>query len=198
MPGYPYHLLPDFDGTRMPEDLTKIIAHAGTDLATAWSVMRRFCLLANLGTQTHRLVSTTVIHETMASVMYRLISKDDTPDSSVEAVRLALLAYSYHIFLQWRGVKLPFYRLQTALRVCILVLQRDGQLSSRFMLWMLVVGAVSVFDVHEEAWLRTALRHYASKCEVKTWEEAQAMLKSFLWLPILDHKSGRSVWNMLD
>jgi hypothetical protein len=33
-----------------------------TDFATAWRVMRRFCLLVNLGMQTHRFMRLEIIH----------------------------------------------------------------------------------------------------------------------------------------
>ena len=130
--------------------------------------------------------------------MYRLTSKEYPIDSLDEAVRLALLAYSYHIFLQWRDVKLPFSRLQNALRVWIQRLHQGGQMSPGFLLWIMMVAAVSIFDTHEEAWLRKALQVQAFRCEVKTWKQAEDTLKSFLWLPILDDKPGRSVWDTLD
>lgn len=64
----------------------------------------------------------------------------------------------------------------------------------RFILWMLMVGAVSIFDAQKEEWLGAALRHHA-RSKQRSWTEVQDVLKSFLWIPLLDEEPGRSIWD---
>ena len=198
MPEYPFALLPDFKDTVHSQDTAEIIGRLAKDLATVWSVMRRFCLLVNLGEQTQRLISTTVINETMTSIMYRLIDMEYPADSLNEAVRLGLLAYAYHVFLQWRSVTLPYQQFRMAFESCILGLEQRKEVSSRFVLWMTTVGAVSVFNLQDEAWRREALRTSVSACEARSWEQVQNILKAFMWIPLLDDHPGRNIFDSLD
>ncbi|KAK3670002.1 hypothetical protein LTR78_010101 [Recurvomyces mirabilis] len=197
IPAYPVCLLPEFNGTAQTRDTLEVTEVIDAGLVGAWSIMRRFGLLVNLGSQTERLVSAKVINETMTSVMYRLLCMRYSPGSFNEGVRLILLAYCYHGFLQWRDIKLPCRHLQNALRESTLALQEDGVASARFMLWMLMVGAVSIFDVQKEEWLGATLRYHA-RSQRRSWTEVQDILKSFLWIPLLDGEPARSIWDSLN
>ena len=197
IPTYPVNLLPQFNGTAQTQDTLEFAELIDAGLARAFSVMRRFGLLVNLGAQTQLLVSTKVINETMTSVMYRLLCMRYPPRSLNEGVRLILVAYCYHGFLQWRDIKLPCPHLQNAFKEGTLALQQNGKVSARFMLWMLMVGAVSIFDVHKEEWLGATLRYHA-RSQQRSWTEVQDILKSFLWIPLLDEEPARSIWDGLN
>jgi hypothetical protein len=92
---YSGKLLPAFNSKMTSQDNIELIRDMDTDLATAWRVMRRFCLLVNLGTQTHRLMRLEIIHETMTAVMYRLLHMDFAAGSIDETVRYGLLAFPH-------------------------------------------------------------------------------------------------------
>jgi hypothetical protein len=98
---YPEKLLPASDDKMWSEDSIELIRNMDNDLAIAWRVMRRFCFMVNLGTQTQRLIRPEIIHETMSAVIYRLLHMRFAAGSIMEAVRHGLLAFSYHVFLQW-------------------------------------------------------------------------------------------------
>jgi len=197
IPAYPVRLLPEFNGTAHTRDTAEVGEVIDADLAEAWGVMRRFGLLVSLGAQTQRLISTKVINETMTSVLYRLLCMRYASGSSDEGVRVVLLTYCYHGFLQWGDIKLPCPHLQNAFKEGTLALQRSGEVSARFMLWVLMVGAVSIFDEQKEAWLNAMLSQHARR-QQRSWREVQDILKSFLWIPLLDEKRGRSIWDSLD
>ncbi|KAK5163170.1 uncharacterized protein LTR77_010954 [Saxophila tyrrhenica] len=197
IPPFPFDALPEFSDTAQTRDTLELAGLIDTDLAGAWSIMRRFGLLVNLGAQVQRLVSTKVINETMTSVVYHLLYMRYSCRSLNEGLRLILLAYCYHVFLQWRDVKLPCPHLQNAFREGTLALQQNGEVSPRFMLWMLMVGAVTIFDVREEEWLSAMLHHHA-RSQQRSWTEVQGILKSFLWIPLLDEEAARSIWARLD
>ena len=173
------------------------IQNMDKDLATAWLVMSKFCLQVNLGTQTQRFISPAIICETMTAVTYRLVHMRFSAGSIDEIVRHGLLAYCYHVFLQWQDIKVPYRYFPTAYQNCILHLKLANMASDQLMLWLLMVGALSVFDVSDETWLRKLLREYASKCRVKTWKEVQDVLKSFMWIPLLDQRPGKCIFDEL-
>lgn len=168
-----------------------------TDLATAWRVMKKFCLLVNLGAQTQRLIHPEIIHETMVAVVYRLLRMVFATGSIDEAVRLGLLAFSHHIFLQWQDIRLPYHHFPTTFQSCILGLKLVDGVTSRLMLWLLITGANSVFNISNEAWLRENLREHSDRCQVRTWREMQEILKSFMWIALLDEQPGKQIYDSL-
>jgi hypothetical protein len=180
------------------QDNIELIRNMDNDLATAWRVMRRFCLLVNLGTQTQRLIRLDIIHETMTAVIYRLLHMSFAAGSIDENVRHGLLAFSHHVFLQWQDIKLPYHHFLIAYRNCILHLKLVDGVSSQLMLWLLMTGANSIFNISDEAWLRECFREQADRCQVKTWKEMQDILKSFMWIALLDEQPGKHIYDVLN
>jgi len=139
-----------------------------------------------------------IIHETMTAVMYRLLHMDFAAGSINETVRHGLLAFSHHVFLQWQDVKLPYHHFPIVYRNCILHLKLVDGVSSQLMLWLLMTGANSVFSISDEAWLMGHLREHADRCDVKTWKDMQDILKSFIWIALLEEQSGKYTYDMLN
>ncbi len=197
---YPEKLLAD-ETMRCSDDhvVVELLRNLDHDLATVWRAMRRFCLLVNLGTQTHRVIYPDFIHETMTAVIYRLLHMDFVAGSINEIVRVGLLAFSHHVFLQWQDIKLTCYPFPTTYRDGILVDCRRllEPVNPRLMLWLLMTGAISLFDVSEEAWLSESLREHVDQSQVKTWKEMKEVLGSFMWIAILDDQPGKQIYDQL-
>lgn len=162
-----------------------------------WRVMRRFCLLVNLGTQTQGRINPEIIGGTMTAVIYRLLHMKAGTHSVDEVIRLGLLAFSQHVFLQWHDMKTPYYESAAALRACLVDGSVDSEISSQLSMWLLMVGAVSLFDLSNEPWLAQSLGERAGRCNLKTWRDMQEMLKSFMWIPLLDEIRGMHVFERI-
>jgi hypothetical protein len=65
------------------------------------------------------------------------------------------------------------------------------------MLWLLMTGANSVFEISNEAWLGEYLREYADRCQVRTWEDMRDVLKSLMWIELLDEQPGKCIYDLL-
>ena len=195
---YPEKLLPTSDDKLGFQDGNiELIPNLDNDLATCWQVMRRLCLLVNLGTQTQRLVRPNIVYEAMAAVLYRLLHMCFAAGSTDQTVRHGLVAFSYHVFLQWQDVKLPYNHFPATYKDCILGLKLVDGVSSQLMLWLLMTGAISFFNLLDEGWLKEYLREHANKCQVKTWKEMQGILKSFMWIGLLDDQPGKQIYDLL-
>ncbi|KAH6713427.1 hypothetical protein BKA61DRAFT_484186 [Leptodontidium sp. MPI-SDFR-AT-0119] len=199
MAEYPKRLLSDSNDKKIAasQSNNELIQMLNPDLATAWKVMRRFCLLVNLGAQTSRFIEPELIHHTMASVLYRLIHMSFAIGSLDENLRLGLLAYSYHVFLQWQDIKFAGHQFPVHYRKVILELEAADETPPQMMLWFLVIGANSFLKATDEGWLIKSLRLYASRCNVKSWRDMEGILKSIMWMPLLDEKAGRGVYDLL-
>ena len=194
---YPEKLLPASGDKMCSQDNVGFMRNMDNDLATAWRLMRRFCLLVNLGTQTQRLIDAEIIHETMTAVIYRLLYMAFPAGSIDETVRLGLLAFSHHVFLQWQDIKLPDHHFLTTYQDCMMRLKLVEGIPSQLMLWLLMTGANSLFNLSDEAWLRECLREQVDRCQVKTWKELHEILKSFMWIALLDEQTGKQIYKML-
>lgn len=181
------------------EEVQLLLEKLDDDLVKAWRCLRNFSQLVNLGSQTERLIKPDVVHTTMAMVVYPLLAMKFRPGSPDELVRLSLLVFSYHAFLQWKDIKPLSGTLRMAYGQAVAAMLREGSvcLSPKLELWVLMVGAVSMLNVQTDTWLSTALRSCLAKCDVNTWEETQAVLKGVIWMPVLDEKDGKSVYHLL-
>lgn len=129
--------------------------------------------------------------------MYRLLRMRFPPGSDNEAVRLGMLAFSHHVFLQWEDIKPPQAQFAAAYRETI---QRVDDVggdpgSLQLMLWLAMVGATSLFDASSEVWLRERLQLYAHRCRVGRWREVRRVLRSLLWIDLLDDERGEHIFN---
>lgn len=166
-------------------------------LAAAWNVMQRFCSIVNLAVEAKRMILPRLVYDTMASVMYRLLRMSFDTGSADEAVRLGLLAFTYHTFLQWQYLSLPHAHFHSVYKNCLLNPKLVDNTSSQTTLWLLVVGATSVFPTSDYPWLKDRLREHIDTCHVKSWKELRDVLKSFLWIGILHDKPGKHVFDSI-
>lgn len=88
--------------------------------------------------------------QSMASIVYLLLSIQFQPSSIGEAIRLALLAFSSSIFLPSRQLGLSYPK------ACLLQLDPQKASPAQF-IWPLMVSAVSVFDFRDDSWLQPLL-----------------------------------------
>jgi len=195
---YPARLLSASNDDLCSQHDKDLIGSMDSGLATAWRVMKRFCLLINLGTQTQRFVSQDMIHQTMSAVIYRLLRMRFAALSLDETVRHGLLGFTHHVFLQWQDIKLPYQHFPTAYRKCMMHFKPIDEGSSQLMLWLLMTGALSVFHVSDETWLEESLREHAVKCKVDTWKEMEDIFKSYMWIPLLDEQPGKQIYGLLN
>lgn len=176
--------------------MNELLLGVDENLRAAWFVLSRFCALVNLGSQTGRRVPLQVISDAMASVMYRLIHMPHAAGSLDGIIRLGLLTFSYGTFIKWKDIKLPQQHLRDSYRQSIEKAKLANKVEPAFLLWMLMIGALTIFS--DEPWLKDSLSQYAIVCRTFTWTDMHSLLKSFMWIDILDDQPGRSIFNMLE
>lgn len=175
---------------------TKLVQSMSNDLAEAWRFLKRFCSTINSAAVRNRQLPKETLLNAMASVMYRLLyMKSFDPSSLDEAVRLGLLAFSSHIFLNWQGVKPKHTYLPDTYRSCLLNLKLPSTLPSQILVWLLMVGSLSIFNPADDAWLMPWLRSSIELCEAQGWNEMRGQLKEFPWIDMLHDKPGRSIFD---
>ncbi|PCH06343.1 Hypothetical protein PENO1_017810 [Penicillium occitanis (nom. inval.)] len=132
-------------------------------LAESWDTLSNFCHLVNSAADKNIKLSDQILLNTMGSVMYALLGMNFSTTNPInEAIRLGILAFCSHIFLERRGIRLPNGYLRENYRsACFEDVPRDNASSSRwFSLWFLMIGKISIFtsDNHADddysAWIK--------------------------------------------
>ena len=107
LPDYPDQVISSFSHSIYPQEDMQLLQDLNEQLAEIWLVMRKFCLLAHGATQTRMLILPATIYRTMTAVMYRLLRMGFAVGTLDESLRLGLLAFTHHIFLQWQDIDFP-------------------------------------------------------------------------------------------
>src|SRR3954466_4977778 len=68
LPQYPEEVISSFKSSIHSGEMVQFMHDMNRELAEVWSVMKKFCLLANLGTQTQMLLQPATIYGTMTAV----------------------------------------------------------------------------------------------------------------------------------
>jgi hypothetical protein len=195
---------PDWISTFIPKktnttdphyNLEQFLDNTDEELATVWRAMKRFCSLINRAVKTKRKLPEETLLETMASVMYRLLHMSFASGSFDAAIRLGLLAFSSHVFLQWPDVRMQNLHLSTIYRECLVNLDVLEESSSRSLLWLLMIGAISVFTEPDDAWLKPWLRSNIELCKVESWSELRGIMNSFIWIGLVFDKPGKDIFD---
>ena len=197
LPDYPEQVISSFGSRISSQENMQLFQDLNEHLGEVWLVMRKFCLLANLETQTRMLIQPATIYGTMTAVMYRLLRMGFAAGTLDESSRLGLLAFTNHIFLQWQEMRLPCHPFSESYRNYLQVHALGDTKPPRISLWLLMIGAISLFDVSDELWLADYLRRQVERSGVKTWKDGQEILKSSMWISLLDDKSGKQIYDSL-
>lgn len=193
----------------MPYDLTPPIAETSSgigtpsqpvassissDLQQAWTAMEKFCLSINCAARHNRRLPKEILLTNMGSVMYRIVRMKCEPSSVDEAIRLGLLAFSSHIFLRVQDVPIPHTYFPNLYRDCLLGLP-SGAIPPLSLVWLLMVGGISLFTAADDHWFLPWLRSCLDTLEANHWDELRDRMKRFLWIEVLHDKPGRAIFD---
>jgi hypothetical protein len=157
------------------------------ELIAAFRDLQQLSRILNAGATNKRRISGTAFQDRICSVQYRLLRLQDALEGTLsECVRLAMLAFLATMFQEPENrVRYPYLTRQFR-KSCRAVQTSSPQLRD-LMLWMLIIGAISLFDV-DEPWLR---EHWKATVPPDTdWADARQRLKGILWIDAVHDRLG--------
>lgn len=180
----------------------KFLEHIDEELIQVWEILSTFCSVINYAVESGQCISTETFLDTMVSVMYRLLNMGPLlSDSRDELFRLGLLAFSSTIFLQWKQLGVAYAHLTSTLRVYLVAACRQtppstsASIPPQIKLWLLMIGAVSVFEGPSNDWLKPLMIANVRLCEIDSWCKLRDLLKSFMWIDLVHDKMGKSIFD---
>lgn len=181
--------------------LTSLLpADTDESLVEVWNVTSAFCTMINLAVDSGQLISMSIFLDTMASVMYRLINLRDRFEvgSRNDAICLGLLAFSASVFLPWKRFGVAYRNLATIFKACFASLSlssSDSRSPPQLLVWLLMMGAVAIFEESDDAWLLSMLSQNMGLCGIDSWSKMQEVLKAFMWIDLVHGKRGKEVFD---
>jgi hypothetical protein len=130
----------------------------------------------------------------ICSTQYRLLRLQGTLDNIIsECLRLAMLAFLTTTF-QVPGMKFRHPYLARRFRECCRAVEAATPQLRDLMLWLLTIGAISVYDVVDEPWL-----HERWKIDVPDveWPEARRRMKEIMWIDIIHDEPAKYIFKMM-
>lgn len=164
------------------------------ELLEAWTVMSDFCKVVNLAIDSEQCISVDTFLDTMASVMYRLLDLQLEEDSGYEALRLALLTFSCSVFLHWHRLGMSYPQVTAAFKECLLNLE-CLHISPSLALWMLMIGAIVLFDAKDDWWFRPLFQSNLKLCQIDSWDKMLQLLQSFIWIGLIHEKPAKIMFD---
>ncbi|KAI1168182.1 hypothetical protein F5B18DRAFT_268850 [Nemania serpens] len=164
------------------------------ELNLAWRILGNFSLQINNAVLTNSQVPRDLLIDTMASVMYRLLDMRFAPGCLDEVVRLGLLAFGANVFLQWQQSFPVGPTCFTSMLQESLSQFRQADNFPHLMMWVLLIGASTVFSAEDNTWLHPWLKASMKACGVRSWDDAKSILHRLPWVDILHGSIGCSIF----
>lgn len=165
-------------------------------LAELWETLSSFCGLVNSAVYNDIKLSDRVLSHTMGSVMYTLLRLSFPTNSINESIRLGLLAFCSHCFLERQGIHLPNVHLYESYRNCFEDVSTQPGGAPQISLWLLMIGKISLFasNTDESSWIKSRLGEIIGLHRDLSWQKLRLILKSFLWIDILHDAPGKMIF----
>ncbi|EKJ76408.1 hypothetical protein FPSE_03407 [Fusarium pseudograminearum CS3096] len=161
-------------------------------LQNAFKDLRDFSALANKLSPGAQKLEPEAFQEIMLSIQYRLLQLDFSshPDPLQEALRVGLLAYESTIFLQIQKTKLKSESFEIQFREAIQGIPVQGEAVANVKLWLLLIGAIMVFEGSEE-WLVQSIRSLAGR---QGWDEVRERVREVMWIDVIHDGPGKEAY----
>ncbi|OCK77896.1 hypothetical protein K432DRAFT_357774 [Lepidopterella palustris CBS 459.81] len=185
---------PDPDPQMFAPNLGCFLDSLDMRLRLVWDDLSEFVRAANIVTQCKLSIDSELYQELMVSIHYRLVNLRFDSGNVNETIRLALLAFASTFFLQWRGIKTRYEYLARHLKSTLSLLRlKTRAMPAQLTLWLYIIGAVSVFDEHEQVWFQHALTEVLRAMRLKSWNKVRLSLKSVLWVNVLQDPLAKQI-----
>ncbi|KAK6522976.1 hypothetical protein TWF281_002403 [Arthrobotrys megalospora] len=143
-----------------------------------------------------------MFQEILISVGYRLmhifpLDRVTSLGATENACQLAFLAMVSTMLIKKSHSRLPYPFLAGLFHDAITRLDDNPMVDDNFLFWLLFMGAISVFEIKDEDWLRLKLRKSISKMELGSWQDVKNILGNYPWIIFFHDDPGLEVWEAL-
>ncbi|KAI1127758.1 hypothetical protein F5Y10DRAFT_292589 [Nemania abortiva] len=194
---YPLERFPhifDDDDSRPSHSHYEFIDSLDYEVRQAWRILRSFSSRINNASLTKCQLPRELLIDTIASVMYRLLDMRFMPGCLNDLIRLGLLAFSTGVFLQWQqSFPMGPTCFPTAFRDSLSQF-RGAEHLPYLMIWILLIGELTVLSVEDKTWSRPWLKANMEACGVSSWDDVKQILRTSPWIDIVHDGPGGGIF----
>lgn len=127
----------------------------------------------------------------------RLVIGGKPVDYNDNARHLGLLAFmTTLLFQQGRSQRLSYNLLAGKLRDAIEATSSKS-MDKTTLLWLLLIGGVSVFDAFERTWLLSQIKSCLCILKIDSWQTARDKIQNMPWIDAIHEKPGQHLWEAM-
>ena len=185
--------VPANSGHSPPRRLQFVDSLRDRRLVVIFRDLQSFAGLINAATSSNRRLRDTDFQRFTCSIRYRLLQLQGMLDDTFsECFRLGMLAFLTTTF-PIPGQKIRYPYLTSRFHQCCAAVEAATPHLQDLMLWLLTVGAISVYSV-DEPWLR---ERWQVDVPDLIWPEARRRLQEIVWIDVIHDKPGRYVFEAM-
>jgi len=186
----------DGPSARFYRELDALQPRPDPRLLNVWADLREFSRAANEVVKQGTSIQPSLFF-LITSVLHRLLRLEFDQNSLSEVLRLGMLAYSKTIMIRLQGLGKKMTFLAGQLKAALDPLPTISPEGYPFVLWVLVISALSIFEDFEPEWIRRGLVETTMALGLRTWPEMKAVLKRFLWVDALHDELAKTLFDEL-
>ncbi|KAF3220783.1 hypothetical protein TWF679_008973 [Orbilia oligospora] len=203
---FPYTTMrpsPTWVDTTYEAFITATNAHIyNVDIQTVFRDMLGASRFINTLKVTNQKIAPLVFQEILISTGYRLmyICPLDGPrllPAADDVCQLALLAMVTTILIRKGYNRLSYPYLAGLFHDSIAKITESSSVCNGFLLWLLFMAGISIFDVKDDAWLQLMLKNQTSLMELESWQSVKIVLTEYPWIEYFHDGPGLELWDTL-
>ncbi|OLN81321.1 hypothetical protein CCHL11_08585 [Colletotrichum chlorophyti] len=169
-------------------------------MGSVFQDLQDFSRLTKLLFRTERKIDPCLFQDLMTSIQYRIMHLELPAENGLaEGFRLGMIGYLTTLFLLISGKRLRFDFFNSKFRSTCRHLETaepPGASSGLIQAWILVIGAISIFDPEDDVWLMPKLADIRGSLG-NTWPEAKRRLEEVMWIEAIHDLAGIKVFEKL-
>lgn len=165
-------------------------------LLNIWADLQGFAAAANQATSFGMKMPSSLFIDVTSSAPYRLTHLELDQGSLAELLRLCMLAFLKTILTNIVGLGRHLTYLAGGLKGALLAQRHVHEPElNELLFWALFLTALAVFEDHDRDWIREMLEEEAAALGLRTWGDAGAVLKRYLWVDLVFEDTGEQLFN---
>ncbi|KAK6340066.1 hypothetical protein TWF730_001839 [Orbilia blumenaviensis] len=113
-----------------------------------------------------------------------------------DACQLALLAMVSTMLLRKGISKLTYPSLAGLFRDSIAKIADDPTADNGFLLWLLFLAGVSIFDVKDDAWLLLRIQNIITSMGLRSLDDTKTVLENYPWITYFHDEPALELWDI--
>lgn len=181
--------------------ISNFIVSLDNRVVSIWKDLKQFTQICNLAHQTGYKLRRETYIEALTSILYRLLQLSVEDSLVDEALRLGMATLASNLFQRRRDNKQDTNHLRGLLDNALQKLGGQDHdtrgVPDSILFWLVVQRHMLSLNGHDNEPDGSLFRELVGRVHLSSWDEARGVLKSALWIDVLNDPQGRAVFEAI-